>query len=110
MVPASGALRGAGVSPLQRGVARAEEERWGAQEGRGHLQATEGVGGVPGEAERSDPAVHCLLRGTKREVQYSYSSVVMQALWPSLSDWSLSTAASTLHQRALRVCSPGGLT
>lgn len=47
---------------------------------------------------------------TKREVQYSYSSVVIQALWPSLSDWSLSTAAGTLHQRALRVCSPGGLT
>lgn len=60
MVPAPGALRGAGVSPLQRGVASPEEERRRTQEGRWHLQATERGGGVPGQAERSDPAVHRL--------------------------------------------------
>lgn len=52
MVPASGALRGARVSSLQRGAASSEEERRGAQEGRGHLQT------VPGKAKRSDPVVH----------------------------------------------------
>lgn len=62
VVPAPGALRRAGVSPIQRGAASPEEERRRAHEGRGHLQATERVGGVPGEAERSDPAVHFLRR------------------------------------------------
>lgn len=52
VVPTSGALRGARVSPLHRGAARTEEERRGAHEGRGNLQT------MPGEAERSDPAVH----------------------------------------------------
>ena len=52
VVPTPGALRRARVSPLQRGAASAEEERRGAHDGRGHLQT------VPGEAERSYPAVH----------------------------------------------------
>lgn len=52
VVPAPGALGGARVPPLQRGAARPEKEGWRAHDGGGHLQA------VPGEAERSDPAVH----------------------------------------------------
>ena len=74
MVPASGALRSAGVSPLQRGVTSPEEERRRAQEGRGHLQATERAGGVPGQAERSDIAVH-VLRGDAK------SRAVTQRMW-----------------------------
>lgn len=68
MVPAPGALRSAGVSSLKHGVTSPEEDRRGAQEGRGHLQATERIGGVPGHAERSDPAVHCPKR-RKRSLQ-----------------------------------------
>lgn len=52
VVPAPGALGGARVPPLQRGAARPEKERRRTHDGGGHLQA------VPGEAERSDPAVH----------------------------------------------------
>lgn len=74
VVPASGALRSAGVSPFQRGVTSPEEERRRAQEGRGHLQATERVGGVPGQAELSDPAVH-FLRGDAK------SRAVTQVMW-----------------------------
>lgn len=106
MVPASGALRGAGVSPLQRGVARPEEERRRAQEGLRHLQSSQRAGGVPGEAEWSDPAVHFPLRCELKESEMVLASDVTLILL--VTDAS-STAAGILHQCALSV-SLGGLT
>lgn len=110
MVSTSGALRGAGVSPLQRGVTTPEDEMRRAQEGMRHLQATERVGGVPGQAKRSDPAVHCLNICKHKVLKSNTIIQVSQVMWPSLSDWRLCNAAGTLNQRALSVSFPGGLT
>lgn len=70
MVPASGALRGARVPSLQRGAASPEKERRRAHDGRGHLQT------VPGEAERSDPAVHPA--GERRKYPISSSGAALK--------------------------------
>ncbi|KAA8582468.1 hypothetical protein FQN60_006139 [Etheostoma spectabile] len=107
VVSASGALRGAGVTPLQHGVTTPEDEMRRAQEGMRHLQTAERVGVVPGQAKRSDPAVHCL-NSCKHNVLKSNTviQVLSQVMWPSLSDWRLCNAGGTLNQRALSVSSP----
>lgn len=96
VVPTSGALRGARVSPLQRGAASTEEERRGAHDGRGHLQS------VPGEAERSDPAVH------SAEERHKYPTGSSGAAFKNAAfRGSLSCAAGTHTLRALSVSSGG---
>lgn len=81
MVPAPGTLRGPGVSPLQSGVTSPEEEWRRVQQGRGHLQTTERGGGMPGEAQGSDPALH-QLRGRKNNV-FSRSKAANRVLFLS---------------------------
>lgn len=92
VVPAPGALGRARVPPLQRGVARPEEERRRLQKGLRHGHAPQWAGG----AKRSDPTVH--FRQEEESANALASDVTLMSR-----DWRVPTAPGNLRQRALRV-------